>query len=81
MNNYLSRLIQRVILLAAVLSPGVLSAAERTVEEIAEIYRVAATLAAGTEGVLTHPYVVGIDFISRYLMVAENCSRAELSYR
>ncbi len=29
----------------------------------------------------THPYVVGIDFISRYLMVAENCARAELSYR
>jgi metallo-beta-lactamase class B len=28
-----------------------------------------------------HPYVVGIDFINRYLMVAENCARAELTYR
>lgn len=28
-----------------------------------------------------HPYVVGFDFISRYLQVAENCARAEFAYR
>lgn len=29
----------------------------------------------------SHPYVVGIDTITRYLAVAENCARAEMAYR
>jgi hypothetical protein len=29
----------------------------------------------------THPYDEGIEFINRYLMVTENCARAELAYR
>lgn len=29
----------------------------------------------------SHPYVVGFDFISRYLTVAEYCARAEMAYR
>ena len=36
---------------------------------------------AGRQPGQPHPYVVGIDFISRYLMVAENCARAEMAYR